>query len=221
MTIDEILLRLKEMGNAKIRARYEKNGAGSNHFGVKLGDIRKLAKEIKPNQTLALQLWETEPIDAKLLSILLLKPKELSTEELDRMLGSIAFVQVADWFNAYVVKIHPDRHQLQHDWMNSGNPWVSRAGWYSLTQQIIKDANGIDLGLVLDRIEAEMGSSSPETQWTMNSALAEIGIRFPDRRSRAIAIGEKLGLYRDYPVSKGCTSPFAPIWINEMVSRQK
>jgi len=32
--------------------------------------------------------------------------------------------------------------------------------------------------------------------------------------------GESLGIYRDYPVSKGCTSPFAPIWINEMVSRQ-
>jgi hypothetical protein len=25
---------------------------------------------------------------------------------------------------------------------------------------------------------------------------------------------------REYPVSKGCTSPFAPIWIKEMVSRQ-
>ncbi|MFL2433585.1 MAG: DNA alkylation repair protein, partial [Vicinamibacterales bacterium] len=23
-----------------------------------------------------------------------------------------------------------------------------------------------------------------------------------------------------YPTSKGCTSPFAPIWINEMVGRQ-
>jgi hypothetical protein len=32
-------------------------------------------------------------------------------------------------------------------------------------------------------------------------------------------VGEKLGIYRDYPVSKGCTSPFAPIWINAMVSR--
>ena len=39
-------------------------------------------------------------------------------------------------------------------------------------------------------------------------------------RERALAIGEALGIYRDYPVSKGCTSPFAPIWINEMVSRR-
>ena len=28
------------------------------------------------------------------------------------------------------------------------------------------------------------------------------------------------GIYRDFPVSKGCTSPFAPIWITEMVKRQ-
>jgi hypothetical protein len=54
----------------------------------------------------------------------------------------------------------------------------------------------------------------------MNFCLAGIGIHFPGLRNRAIAIGERLGIYRDYPVSKGCTSPFAPIWINEMVRRQ-
>ena len=54
----------------------------------------------------------------------------------------------------------------------------------------------------------------------MNCSLAEIGIHFPDHRKRALAIGETLGIYRAYPVSKGCTSPFAPIWINAMVSRQ-
>jgi len=29
------------------------------------------------------------------------------------------------------------------------------------------------------------------------------------------------GVFRDCPVSKGCTSPFAPIWIDCFVSRQK
>jgi hypothetical protein len=53
----------------------------------------------------------------------------------------------------------------------------------------------------------------------MNECLAAIGIHFPKHRERAIAIGEESGIYRDYPVSKGSTSPFAPIWINAMVSR--
>jgi 3-methyladenine DNA glycosylase AlkD len=54
----------------------------------------------------------------------------------------------------------------------------------------------------------------------MNNTLAGIGIHAPGLRKRAIAIGEKLGIYRDYPVSKGCTSPFAPIWINAMAGRR-
>src|SRR5688572_24343350 len=60
-----------------------------------------------------------------------------------------------------------------------------------------------------------MGNAAPEVQWTMNFCLAGIGIHFPKHRKRAIASGEKLGIYRDYPVSKGCTSPFAPIWITK------
>ena len=84
----------------------------------------------------------------------------------------------------------------------------------------MKNAEGLDLPALLDRIECDMGKAAPEVQWTMNFCLANIGIHFPEYRERAVAIGEKLGIYRDYPVSKGCTSPFAPIWINEMVSRE-
>jgi len=65
-----------------------------------------------------------------------------------------------------------------------------------------------------------MGGAAPEAQWTMNSCLAEIGIHFAQHRERALAVGEQLGVFRDYPTSKGCTSPFAPIWITALVARQ-
>ncbi len=53
----------------------------------------------------------------------------------------------------------------------------------------------------------------------MNNCLGAIGINVPKHCKRALAIGEK-GIHRDFPVSKYCTSPFAPTWINEMVTRQ-
>ena len=84
----------------------------------------------------------------------------------------------------------------------------------------MKSPEGLDLRGLLDRIESEMAGADPEVQWTMNNTLAAVGIHFPKLRKRAIAIGETLGIYRDYPCSKGCTSPFAPIWIKAMVSRQ-
>jgi 3-methyladenine DNA glycosylase AlkD len=104
--------------------------------------------------------------------------------------------------------------------MASEDRMAARAGWRLTAGRVAKSPDGLDVVALLDRIESEMGAAAPEVQWTMNMCLAEIGIHFPKLRKRAIAIGEKLGIYRDYPVSKGCTSPFAPIWINYMVSRQ-
>jgi 3-methyladenine DNA glycosylase AlkD len=219
-TLKEALAQLEALGNEKVRARNSKNGAGDNQFGVQLGDIRKLATKIKTNHALAISLWETGNIDARLLAILLMNPKNLSAEELDRMVRSVGFVQVAEWLNSYVVKNHPDKESLRQRWMADADPWAARAGWNLTSERIGKNHEGLDLPALLDRIESEMKDAAPEAQWTMNFCLAGIGIHFPKYRKRAIAIGETLGIYRDYPVSKGCTSPFAPIWISEMVRRQ-
>jgi 3-methyladenine DNA glycosylase AlkD len=100
------------------------------------------------------------------------------------------------------------------------DPWAARPGWSLTSGRVARSADGLDLSALLDRIEAELATAVSPVQWTMNACLAGIGIHFPKHRKRAIAIGERSGVYRDYPVSKGCTSPYAPIWINEMVRRQ-
>ena len=201
------------------------NPAGAaklKQFGCAMGDLRALAKKIKTNHELALELWKTGNIDAQLLAILLMKPKELSAKELDKMVRTARFAWVADWLNSYIVKEQPDadKETLRIKWMEDEDGWAARAGWNLTATKIGRDANGLDLNALLDRIESEMADAPPETQWAMNAALAAIGINFARHRKRAIAIGETLGIYRDYPCSKGCTSPFAPIWINEMVKRQ-
>lgn len=221
MTTSEILSQLKSLSNETMIAHNKKYGAGSNQFGVKLGDIRNLAKRIKTNHKLAFELWETKIIEARLLACLILKAKSLSEEELDKLVKSIDFVQVADWFNAYVLKDHPEKEQLRESWIDSENKWAARSGWSLTAGKIAKGAEEMNIDMLLNRLEREMPQAAPEVQWTMNTTLAYIGIHHPNYRPRALKIGEKLGIYRDYPVSKGCTSPFAPIWINEMVSRQK
>lgn len=220
MTLEEILAQLASLGNEKVRAQNSKQGAGTNQFGVRHGDIRKLAARIKANPELAIALWDSGNIDARLLAILLLKPRDLSGEEIERMVRSIDFAQVADWFTSYVVSKHPDKEALRQRWMESDHPWAARAGWSLTAERIARNPEGLDLPALLKRIEAEMKDAAPQVQWTMNFCLAGIGIHFPQHRPRALAIGETLGLYRDYPVSKGCTSPFAPVWIEEMVRRQ-
>lgn len=220
MTVTEILAELEVLGNERVRAHNIKFGAHENQFGVKMGDIRTIAKKIKPNNEFALSLWQTGNIEARFMATLIMVPKALSLQEIDSMVRSERFAQVIDWLYSYVIKEHPDKEQLRLQWLFTGHPMAARVAWSLTSGRIARSPEGLDIPAILDRIEAEMPGAAPEVQWTMNTTLAQIGINHPAYRQRALDIGERLGIYRNYPVSKGCTSPFAPIWINEMVKRQ-
>jgi 3-methyladenine DNA glycosylase AlkD len=220
MTREEAMGRLRELGDEKLRQDHLRRGATGDLFGVKMGDVRTLAKEIKTDHKLAQELWATGNGEARLLACLIVRPKELSEEELDGMVRSVTWNQVADWLNSYVVKAHPAKEALRQRWMTDADPMAARSGWSLTAERVEKKPEGLDLLALLDRIERELADAPAAAQWTMNMTLAMIGIHHPELRERALAIGERLGVYRDFPVSKGCTSPFAPIWIGAMVERQ-
>lgn len=220
MNKQQVMKELEALGHEKVRKQNAKAGAGDNQFGVKRGDLRKVAKKIKNGHELALELWDTGNIDAQFVAALLLKPKKLSAKEVKNLVASTSFTQVADWLMSYVVKNHTEKEALRQEWMKSKDPMSARAGWALTAGRVAREPEGLDIPALLDRIESEMADAAPEAQWTMNNTLAGIGIHHAKFRKRATAIGESLGIYRDYPVSKGCTSPFAPIWIDAMVARQ-
>lgn len=221
MIVEEIFAKFGQLSNEKMIAQHAKNGVLDNLFGVKMGDIRSIANKIKTDHDLALQLWQTGNLDARLLACLIFNPKALSIDEMDDLVKSINLPWLADWFNSYVLKEYPDKEILREKWLDSANKWAARSAWSLTAGRVSRNSEGLNLAEILSKIEVEMPAAAPEKQWTMNTALAQIGINFPEHRKRALEIGERLGIYRDFPVSKGCTSPFAPVWINEMVSRQK
>ena len=221
MKVNDVLTQLESLGDEARRAHNTKAGAPDNQFGVKLGDLRAVAKKIKTDHALAIQLWETGNVDAQLLATLIIKPKSLSADEVDKLTRSTTCAQVADWLNSYVVAEHPDKETLRKKWMTAKDRWAARAGWHFTASRINKGtADDLDLPALLDRIEKEMPKAKPEVQWTMNNTLGAIGIHHAGHRKRAVAIGEKIGLYRDWPVSKGCIIPFVPVWVEAMVKRQ-
>ena len=221
MDVNAILIQLESLGDRVRRVHNAKAGAPANQFGVKLGDIRTLAKTIKTNRELAISLWETGNVEAQLLATLIVKPATLPIEELERLIRTTTCVQVADWSNHHVVTEHPEKEARREVWMNSENGWLARAGWNLTANRVNKGmADGLDLSALLDRIENEMPEARPEVQWTMNNTLAAIGVHHPALRERAVAIGTRIGLYRDWPVSKGCTPPYVPVWVDAMVKRQ-
>jgi hypothetical protein len=68
------------------------------------------------------------------------------------MVRSLNFVHVADWLNSYVVSNHPDKEALRQSWMKDADPWAARAGWSLTSERIAKNADGLDLPALLDRM---------------------------------------------------------------------
>ncbi|MFO0937601.1 MAG: DNA alkylation repair protein [Gemmataceae bacterium] len=221
MTVKDILAHFESKSDAARKAHNIKAGAPENQFGVKLGDIRTVAKKLGTKHELALELWETGNVEAQLLATLLIKPATLTTTQLDQLTKSTTCSQVADWLNSYVVAQHPEKDSLREKWMKSKDRWAARAGWNLTASRINKGADDLDIPALLDRIEKEMPKAKPEVQWTMNNTLGAIGIRFEKYRKRVLAMGEAIGLYRDWPVSKGCTPPYVPVWVNAIVNKKK
>jgi 3-methyladenine DNA glycosylase AlkD len=117
------------------------------------------------------------------------------------------FPQLQNLWRARFVAQHPEKEVLREKWMMARDRWAARAGWNLTASRVNKGADSLDLPALLDRIENEMPKVMPEVQWPMNNTLAAVGIHHPKVRKRAIVIGEKIGLYHDWPVSKGCTPP--------------
>jgi 3-methyladenine DNA glycosylase AlkD len=127
-----------------------------------------------------------------LLATLLMKPKQLTIQEVDELVGSVNFYQVGDWLSTNVVKLHPEKESRREAWMDPDHVFTARMGWSLMVERVLKAPDGIDLTGLLDRIEREMADAATDKQWMLNYCLAEIGINFAEHRDRAIAIGEKL-----------------------------
>lgn len=217
-TVPEALGELAALEDPKMRAANEKRG---DDHGINLSRLRALAKRIKTDQPLAQELWATGETPARLLALLICRPRDFTADELDAMLRETRAPKVNDWFVNYVAKKTPLAEELRLRWFDDTDPTVAAAAWSLTTVRVTKDSDGLDLPHLLDLIEREMKDAPSRLQWAMNETLANIGIFHPEYRARAMAIGEHLQVLADYPTPPGCTSPFAPLWIGEIVRRRE
>lgn len=217
-TVADVQAELAALEDPKIRAVNERHG---DDHGVNLTKLRAVAKRLKTQQVLARELWATGDTAPRLVALLICRPKAFEPDELDAMLRDARTPKVHDWLVNYVVKKSPHAEALRVAWFDDPDPTVASAGWALTSDRVVKRPDGLDLAGLLDTIEAQMRDAPDRLQWAMNTCLAQIGIEHPEHRDRAIAIGERLRVLEDYPTPPNCTSPFAPIWIAEIVGRRE
>lgn len=193
---------------------------------TQLGDLRKIAKDIKKDHELAMELWSTEKYLARQLAILIMDKKLLSQELIDKLDKDIKqhkegeSNQLIDWLMANQLSKDKQTISLMESWVNSRSSLQRRIFWYYQGRlRWVGQTPPPNTEELLSLIEARIENEEPEVQWAMNFTAAQIGIFEGKYRSRCIALGERTGLYKDEIVAKNCTPNYLPKYIAIQVAK--
>lgn len=199
-----------------------------NQENKKLGDLRKIAKNIKKDHELAFELWSTGEFMPRQLAILIMDKKLLSQEVIDQLDQDIQKHefdernQLIDWLMANQLSKDKKTINLIESWANSPSVLQRRVFWYYQARlRWMGKTNHSNTEVLLTSIEAYIADEQPEVQWAMNFTAGQIGKWQEAYRARCIAIGEKTGLYKDEVVPRGCTPGYLPRFIPIEVAKLK
>lgn len=191
-----------------------------------LGELRKIAKEIKKDHDLAMELWDSQNFKARLLAILIMDKNQLTAETLDEMVESIAIHSydeknnLMDWLMSNQLTKNKKGTMIIESWQNSPMSLQRRTFWNYQGRLRWRGKNfSENTGELLSVIEESIMDEEPEVQWAMNFTAGWIGIYDEQYRERCSQLGEKTGLYKGEMVSKGCTPNYLPEFIEMEVGK--
>jgi len=190
-----------------------------------LTQLRAIAKESGKHQETADELWKHGATSTRLLALLILDLKAMTTRSIESMIADIASAeeqdqrQLCDWMIANVIMKKSALKNESMTWLSEQSVIKQRVFW-SVQARTIKVENQELNTHLLETLATRMAGADDMVQETMNWCAAQIGITDAGLRGRCIQLGERLALYKDYRVSKGCTSPYLPIWIGSVVGKK-
>lgn len=205
------------MSHSKKAEKYLKLLSGD---AVLSGEIKKLAKEIKKDHELAIELWDSKKYYPRMLAVLILDKKLLDDELLERILGEVVIheekqqTNIVDWLMANQLMKDKGLIEKMLSWEKAKLPMQRRLFWYYQARQRWTGKNPLNnTEELLTSLEKNLKSEDPEVQWAMNFTAGQIGVFEPQYRKRCIDLGEKVGLYKDEKMVPNCTPNYLPEFI--------
>ncbi len=222
MNLNSALRELKRRGTAQNRKVYRRHGVGENMYGVSLADLRLLAKQIKTNQDLALQLWATGNHDAQVLATLITDPTQFDAQTLDVWAKDLNDYVIADQFAGLVARTSY-RQKKAEKWHKARSEWIGRAGWNLIGQLALHEPTLPDSYFEPYLIEIETGihQQKNRVREAMNNALIAIGVRNAALQEKALSVAQTIGPVEIDHGETNCKTPNAAEYILRTVAHRQ
>jgi 3-methyladenine DNA glycosylase AlkD len=220
MTLEEVMAKLQELGSEQTRSTWSRHGAREPFFGVKVGDMKKLVKDVKKDQELALALYDTGNSDAMYLAGLSVNPRKMTKEQLQQWADKAYWYLLAEYTVSGVAAESPYALELAREWMESPDEMKAVCGWSTYTHYMsITPDEKLDLeelrGLI-SRVSERVHEERNRVRYVMNGFVIAAGCFVEPLHEKAMEAAEQIGAVKVHMGQTACKVPLAAEYIGKV-----
>ena len=222
-TVEEVMTALEKKGSEQTRKTFARHGAPEAMFGVKVADMKTIAKKIKGNQELALGLYETGNSDAMYLAGMVADGSQMTKKQLDEWVKAASWHMLSEYTVPGVTCENDKARDLALKWMKSKNEKIASAGWCTYAG-IVATRDDADLDLdevkgLLVKVEKEIDNAANRVRYTMNGFVIAVGSYVKPLLKEARKTAKALGTVECDMGGTACKVPLATDYIKKIEQR--
>lgn len=220
MTTKEIITELEKLGSEQTKKTLLKHGAVEPIFGVKVGDLKPLQKNLKKDYKLSLELFDTGISDAMYLAGLIADEKLMTKSDLNKWVKKASWNMISEYTVPWIAAESKFGLELGLEWIESKEEKIASSGWNTLSSYLsITPNEHIDSNIfekLLKRVEKEIHKSPNRVIYCMNMFLVSCGSYVPSLTQKAKDCANKIGLVVVDMKGTACKVPSAIDYISKI-----
>ena len=225
MNLKEVMDFLESKGTAQTRKTFMKHGAPESIFGVKVGDMKPIAKLEKGNHALALQLFDTGNGDAQYLGGLIADPKQFTKADLEKWGKAADWSMITEYALAWNLAESPLCMEICSEWIKSDDAKLQECAWAAMGAHlgIVADEN-IDKAYhksLIDHVEKNIHSAENRVRYCMNGYIIALGGAVAEYTDRCKQAGDKIGKVEVFMGETACKVPDIKTYIAKMEDKDR
>jgi 3-methyladenine DNA glycosylase AlkD len=202
--VDEVLGSLERLGSKRVRddmsARY---GIVTNDktFGVKMSEMKKLAKSLGRDHALACALWDTGCYEARMLTTMVAEPDRVTPQQMERWTKTCDNWATVDTLCFNLFNRVPHAFDKIDAWHDAKDEFVRRTAYALMATLSMKDATRGDAAFLkwLDYIEHAATDERNFVKKGVSWALRGLGRRNAKLHTAALALAKRLSTSKSAP----------------------
>jgi 3-methyladenine DNA glycosylase AlkD len=194
-TAEDVLDRLRKLaspGGREGMARFGINPESA--LGVRIPDLRRLAKELGRDHSLALALWKTGVHEARILASMVDEPERVTERQMESWVRAFDSWDLCDQVCGNLFDRTSLARPKTEEWMRRNEEFVKRAGFALAAWRAVhaREAPDSDFERLLPLIEREADDQRNFVKKAASWALRQIGKRNRSLNRKAIPVARRL-----------------------------